>query len=88
MFIQKLLYGSLAIGAGIILLKYNFQVVNNFTGRLDFVEAKLGAGSTYLVYKLLALLLVLGGILYIAGYFDNVVGWLLSPLTGLFQLGS
>ena len=85
--LERILYGTMAIVLGVVLLKYNFALVNNFTGRLDFVEAKLGSGSTYLVYKLLALLLVMGGILHISGLLDNMLLWMLSPLGKALQLG-
>ena len=84
--LERLFYGLIAIIVGVLLLKFNFQLVNDWTGRLDWVENKLGAGSTYLFYKLLAVLLVLGGILHISGLLDNVANWLLSPLTGLFRI--
>jgi uncharacterized membrane protein YphA (DoxX/SURF4 family) len=84
--LERLFYGLIVIVVGVLLLKFNFQLVNDWTGRLDWVENKLGAGSTYLFYKLLAVLLVLGGILHISGLLDNVASWLLSPLTGLFKI--
>ena len=85
--LERILYGLIAIALGVAILKYNFALVNNFTGRLDFIEAKLGAGSTYLAYKLLALLLVLGGILHISGLLDNLLLWILAPLGKALQLG-
>ncbi|HSH31578.1 MAG TPA: hypothetical protein VK963_02815 [Candidatus Saccharimonadales bacterium] len=83
MLIQQIIYGTLAIIIGTITLKYNFQIVNN-TSRLEWIESKLGAGSTYLVYKLLSLLLIFGGILYLTGFGDDALEWLLRPIANLF----
>ena len=81
--IERIFYSALLIGAGILSLKYNFQIVNN-TSRLEWIESKLGAGSTFLVYKLLSILLVLAGILYLTGFGPNVLTWLFSPLRSVF----
>lgn len=81
--ISRIFFGLLAIGLGIAGLKYNFQIVNG-GNRLEWFERNLGAGSTYLVYKIGALLLVIGGILYVTGFGPGVVSWLLSPLNALF----
>ena len=83
--LERIFYGLIAIIIGVLLLKFNFQLVNDWTGRLDWVENKLGSGSTFLFYKLIALLLVLGGILHISGLLDNLINWVLSPLAGLFS---
>lgn len=76
-------YGLLAVGIGTLTLKYNYQLVN-LTGRQDWIESKLGSGSTYLAYKLLALLIVIFGILYAIGLDGPVLKALFSPLQGLF----
>ena len=87
MIIERIVFGLLAIAIGTLSLKYNFQIVNN-TARLEFIESKLGYGTTYLVYKLLSILLVLGGILYITGLYKPVLDWLLTPFVNLFPHGS
>lgn len=76
--------GLLAAGAGALALKYNFQLVN-LTGHQDWIESKLGAGSTYGVYKIVSVLLALGGVIYAVGLGDAVFGWLFSPLKGFFS---
>ncbi len=83
MVLNQIIYGGLAIIIGTLALKYNYQLVNN-TSRLEFIESKLGYGSTYTVYKLLSLLLVAGGILYLTGFGDDALAWLTSPLASLF----
>lgn len=84
MLLERIIYGTLAIVVGTVMLKYNFQLVG-FTGRLDWVESKLGAGTTYLAYKLLALLIITGAILYITGWGDEALNMLLSPLLNIFK---
>ena len=84
MLFQQIFYGLLMIAVGVITLKYNFQIVNN-TSRLEWIESKLGVGSTYLVYKLISVGLVLFGILYMTGFGDEVLRWALSPFANLFN---
>ncbi|HSX14316.1 MAG TPA: hypothetical protein VLE72_00170 [Candidatus Saccharimonadales bacterium] len=82
---MQIVYGLLAIAAGTIMLKFNLQLVN-LTGRQDWIESKLGGGSTYLAYKILAVLLVFVGILIATGLGTPFFTWLLSPLTHLINL--
>jgi hypothetical protein len=81
--ISRIFFSLLAIGLGIAGLKYNFQLVNG-VARLEFFERNLGAGSTYLVYKVGSIALVIGGILYLTGFGPAVLAWLLAPLAALF----
>lgn len=61
------------------MLKYNYQLVN-FTGNQDWIERYLGGGTTYFVYKLLAIIIVLGGILYMTGLGSGLAQQILAPL--------
>ena len=79
----QVLGGLMAVGVGILLLKFNFQVVG-FTGRQDWIESKLGSGSTYFAYKIFALMVIFGGSLYATGLGTPFFTWFLSPLTSLF----
>lgn len=81
--ISRIFFGLLAIVIGTLGLRYNFAMTNTFP-RLEFFERNLGAGSSYGIYKLLCLLLVVGGILFMTGFGPGVVNWLLSPLNALF----
>lgn len=81
--IMRILLGLIAIVVGTIGLRYNFAVTNTFP-RLEFFERNLGAGSSYGIYKIICLILVLGGILYMTGFGPGIVSWLLSPLASLF----
>jgi len=79
-----LIYGFIMIGLGVVGLKYNYQIVG-FTGRQDWIESKLGGGSTYLAYKLFALFLVIFGLLLATGLADPVLTTLFSPLKNTFS---
>lgn len=81
---MQIVYGILAIIAGTLMLKYNYQLVN-LTGRQDWIESKLGSGTTYFAYKLLAIFVVIMGILVVTGLATPFLLWLLSPLQHLFN---
>lgn len=85
--ISRIFFGLLAIVVGTLGLRYNFAMTNTFP-RLEFFERNLGAGSSYGIYKILCLVLVIGGILFMTGFGPGFVSWLLSPLAGLFPTGS
>jgi hypothetical protein len=82
----SILTGLLMVGLGVLGLRYTFQLLN-FTGSQDWIESKLGSGSTLGAYKMLALLLVFIGILETVGLLHGVMNWLLTPLRGLFPQG-
>ena len=84
MLFQHIFYGLLAIGIGIVAMIYNFKLVG-LVGRQDWIEDKLGSGTTYLVFQLLAIITIFGGILYLTGFGDKALTWLLSPFIGVFQ---
>lgn len=84
--ITHILVGLIAAALGVLALKYNYQLVG-ITGNPDWIESKLGGGSTYFVYKIFALLLVLGGILYATGLIGPVLEVIFSPLKGVFGGG-
>ncbi len=76
---MQIIYGLLAVIAGTLMLKFNYQLVG-FTGRQDWIESKFGSGTTYLAYKLLAILVVFAGILMATGLATPFFTWLFSPL--------
>jgi len=81
--IGNFIIGILMIGAGVLTLKYNYQVVG-FTGRPEWLEDKLGQGSTYFAYKIFSVLLIIIGMLYATGLSGAFFGWLFSPLKNVF----
>ena len=79
----QILLGLLMVGAGILILKNNYQVANNL--RLAFIEDHMGPGSSYLVWKILAVLIVLLGFTVMFGFFDDLLGFILSPVINLIN---
>lgn len=82
--LSHFLLGLFLIACGVVMVKYNFKLVG-ITGRQDWIESKLGSGSTYLAYQIFAVTLVLIGIALISGLSDNLFNTLLSPFKGLFS---
>lgn len=81
--IAHFIYGLIAVVIGTLALKYNYQLVG-FTGSQDWIESKLGGGSTYLAYKIFALAIVVGGLLVATGLANPVLNNLLTPLKSSF----
>ena len=69
---------------GVGMVKYTFQVMN-FTGRQDWIERYAGSGSTYGVFKIFGVALVIGGILFATGFGNDVLNFILSPLLNAFR---
>jgi uncharacterized membrane protein SpoIIM required for sporulation len=84
--LSGLLWGVIFIIVGTISLKFNYQLVG-FTGRQDWVEQRLGAGSTYLFFKLVSIFMVIFGLLSVTGLGIPLLQWVLSPLSNLFNQG-
>jgi hypothetical protein len=84
MIFQQILLGMLFLALGVVSLKYNYQLVG-ITGNISWVEKYLGGGSTYAFFKMLSVVLCLGGFLYMTGLSDPVFRWMLSPLAQFFQ---
>ena len=81
--VSGIFYGLVAAVIGTLFLIYTFQLVG-FTGRQDWIERYLGAGSTYLAYKIFGLLLVFGGILSVTGLLHGFLTGLFAPLHHFF----
>lgn len=84
--LSNLLIGLIMIGLGVLGVKYTFWL-HNVTGAQDWLERYTGSGSTYGIYKILSVILVLLGILYATGFGENVVEFFFSPLLNLFSPG-
>jgi hypothetical protein len=81
-----LLVGLAMVGFGLLTLKYTFWL-HNTTGPQSWIERYLGSGSTYGVYKILGVLLVIIGVLVGTGFGDNVMGFFFAPLVNIFRAG-
>lgn len=81
--IPQIILGLIMVVVGIILIKNNYQVSNNM--RIAFAEEHLGGGGSYLVWKVLAILLILAGFSVVFGFYDNILAFILSPLTNILS---
>ncbi len=75
----NIILGLLIIGAGILILKYNYQVSNSL--RISFAEQHMGSGGSYTLWKILGIFIVIGGLTVIFGIYDEIIGFILSPVT-------
>ncbi len=85
MFIINFIFGILIVAVGALGVKYNGPIVHMF-GQNNIFERKLGQGATFLVFQLLALLVIVFGFLTMSSLHDDVMGFLFAPLIGLFSL--
>ncbi len=81
--IGQIILGLLMVVGGILLLKNNYQVSNNM--RISFAETHLGSGGSYLAWKLLSILLIFAGFSVMFGFYDNILAFILSPLTNILN---
>lgn len=82
----QIFLGALLIAAVVLLLKYNYQVTNNLP--LSFAERYIGSGGSYLLWKIIAVVVVIAGVTTLFGFHDNILNWALSPLTNAVNPGS
>lgn len=65
------------------MVKYNFKLVG-ITGRQDWIEDKLGSGTTYLAYQIFAVAIVIIGIALATGLGNNLGHFITDPLKSFF----
>ena len=85
MFVTNMIVGLLLCGVGAIALQMNYRLTNLF-GRNNVFERKLGPGSTYFVFQVLAVGLTIFGALMTVSLHDNVLRLIFSPLSSIFSL--
>ncbi len=81
----QIILGLLMVGGGVLLLKNNYQVSNNM--RISFAEEHLGSGGSYLAWKVLSVLLIFIGFTVMFGFYDEILTFILSPLTNILNPG-
>jgi len=79
----QIVLGLVIIVVGVMTLIKNYQVANTFP--LHWLEEKIGPGSSYTIWKILSVLLVFAGLTTMFGFADEILTWLLSPLTFLIN---
>ncbi|TAK88902.1 hypothetical protein EPO04_02195 [Patescibacteria group bacterium] len=80
---NQILFGGLAMAAGVAMVKYSFWLTNQ-TGSIGTVERYMGAGSTYTFYKILGIIVIIGGLFYMTGMLTPIMEWLFAPLAPIF----
>mgnify|MGYP001120859907 CR=1 FL=1 len=81
----QILLGLILIVAGVLLIKYNYQVSNNL--RISFAEQHMGSGGSYLLWKIIGVVVIIAGLTVMFGLSDNVLAWIFSPLTNAVNPG-
>ncbi len=81
-----LLIGLTMVALGILGIKYTFWL-HNTTGPIAFIERYTGSGSTYGIYKILSVFLVIIGIIWATGFGHNIMDFLFAPLASVFKPG-
>jgi len=81
--IGQILIGLLMVVGGVLILRYNYQVSNSLP--IGFAEQHLGPGGTYLVWKVLSIVIIVAGFSVMFGFYDNILGWMLSPVTNVLS---
>lgn len=76
---SQILIGGVLVAAGVFLVLKTEWLLSNF-GRLAWFEEKLGfEGGSRLGYKLIGVLLIFIGIIFMTGSGATFTAWLLSP---------
>ncbi len=76
----QIILGLLILIGGVFLVMKTEWLMSNF-GRMAWFEEKLGTeGGSRLGYKLLGILAIFIGIIFMTGSGSSFVGWMLSPL--------
>ena len=80
---MKIILGILLAFGGTMMVIKTEWLLENF-GRISWFEEKLGGeGGSRLGYKLLGIIVIIAGILFITGTSGDFASWALSPLTNV-----
>ncbi len=83
-FFLNFIFGILIVCIGAAGIKFNHKIVNTF-GRNNWFERKLGPGTTYPLFQLLSILVIFFGFMMMISLHDNLLEFLLTPLTSLLD---
>lgn len=71
MFLLKILVFIAALIIGLVLMIYTEPLIRTF-GKADWAEAKFGTmGGTYLLWKLIGIIIIIIGFLFMVGTLDG-----------------
>jgi hypothetical protein len=77
---MNFIFGIIIIFAGLPIVLKSEAMLNNF-GRIAFFEHYLGLeGGSRLGYKLLGMLIIFIGVLFMTGMIGGFVEWIMSPI--------
>ncbi len=68
MVVVKILVFLVAAAIGILILKYTEPIVRT-VGKMGWAEEHLGLGGTYTMWKIIGIVVILGGLVYVT------IGW-------------
>jgi hypothetical protein len=80
----NIVIGLIFVGLGVLTLKFN-QGFSNSLGTPSFVAKYFGPGREYSFYKLVSILLMFIGGLFIFGLWGPLMDFLFAPLRGLVR---
>lgn len=80
---MKFLVFLVLVGVGLLFVLKTDGLVG-VTGRVGWAERNLGNGGTFSLYKLIGLLLIVIGMLYVTGLFDRMFRGILTFIFGGF----
>ncbi len=81
---MRIVWGLIGIGIGILLVWKTFGLVNTF-GRVEWAERHLsgGLGGTYLLYKLIGIVVIILSAMYMFGLLERFLGPIGNVFGGL-----
>lgn len=74
---MKLLVFLIGFPIALVMIIYRQKIVA-FTGKLEWAEQKLGAGGTYTLIIIMAMVVWIGCMMYALGSFDQLFGFLIK----------
>jgi len=66
-FIEKVLIFLACVGLALLILKYTEPIVR-IVGKMDWAERRLGPAGTYTVWKLIAVTIIVGSLIFLTSY--------------------
>ena len=79
MFIANFFLGALLVVLGILGVRYNAQITHMFPKSM-FLENRVGMGSTFWLFYLIAFLVIIFGFLMMFSLHDDVIGAIFGPI--------
>jgi hypothetical protein len=81
---MRFLWFLISLAVGIPMLLKTDRLVR-ITGNVGWAERNLGGAGTYTLYKLVAVLIIILGMMYLTGSFEKIFGGLFGSVFGGFN---